>query len=94
MTNETFILAHHLTANGVENLLELKEKDLQGLVKAKGLSLSLKGNPGMRKALWAAEIDLLLMETPLCVSKDRENESIQPCVTGSPPEPDKSLGTF
>ena len=34
-TEEVSLLAHHPTAPGVENLLDLKEKDLQALVKKK-----------------------------------------------------------
>lgn len=51
---ETFIVAKHPSASGLENLLELKEKELQALVKAQSLDVALKGNPGMRRALWEA----------------------------------------
>jgi hypothetical protein len=57
----------------VENLLELKEKELQTLIRAKGLAAPLKGNPGMRKALWGAEKNLHLQETALNVSKTKED---------------------
>ncbi len=73
MPPEIFIVANHPTAKGVENLLELKEKELQTLVKSKGLNVPLKGNPGMRKALWAAEADLKLREVELPVSKSKED---------------------
>lgn len=73
VAQEVAILAHHPTANGLDNLLELKEKELQALVKARGLEVSLKGNPGMRKALWAAEADLQQREVSLSISKAKED---------------------
>lgn len=73
ITPEIFIIAYHPTAKGVENLLELKEKELQALVKSKNLKVPLKGNPGMRKALWDAELDLDLQEVEIPVSKAKED---------------------
>ena len=73
VTQEVAIIAHHPTAKDLDNLLELKEKDLQALVKAKSLDVALKGNPGMRKALWAAEPSLALKEVSLSVSKAKED---------------------
>lgn len=73
VSEEVFILANHPTVKGVENLLELKEKELQSLVKSKNLQVALKGNPGMRKALWNAERDLQLREVDLQVSKIKED---------------------
>lgn len=70
---EVFLIAHHPTAEGVSGLLELKEKELQVLVKAKSLAVPLKGNPGMRKALWDAEIDLKLLEVALPLTKPKED---------------------
>lgn len=71
---EVFLLARHPTANGVGGLLELKEKDLQKIVKEKGLAVHLKGNPGMRKAIWDAEPDLMLLDdVPISVSKPKED---------------------
>lgn len=70
---EVFVLANHPTASGVDNLLELKEKDLQTQVKEKALDVALKGNPGMRKALWQAESDLKLAEVPLQLTKSKED---------------------
>lgn len=69
---EVYILAHHPTAEGVSNLLELKEKDLQKLVKDLKLTAALKGNPGMRAAIWAAAADLKLEEVALPVSKPKD----------------------
>lgn len=40
---EVFIVASHPTASGVANLLELKEKELQQIIKASGLNAPLKG---------------------------------------------------
>lgn len=70
---EVFLVALHPTAEGVCALLELKEKELQQLVKAKGLEVPLKGNPGMRKALWNAEPDLKLAEVALPLTKAKED---------------------
>ena len=71
---EVFIVARHPTAVNVAGLLELKEKDLQKIVKDKGLTAQLKGNPGMRKAIWQAEADLKLAdEVMLPVSKPKED---------------------
>lgn len=70
---EVFLIAQHPTADGVAALLDLKEKELQALVKAKGLAVQLKGNPGMRKALWGAEADLKLAEVTLALTKAKED---------------------
>ncbi|WP_269759770.1 AAA family ATPase [Variovorax sp. E3] len=71
---EVFIVARHPTADGIGGLLELKEKDLQKIVKDKGLAAQLKGNPGMRKAIWEAEADLKLVDdVPIPVSKPKED---------------------
>jgi predicted ATPase len=70
---EIFLIANHPTAPGVADLLELKEKDLQKLVKDKKIDVALKGNPGMRQALWAATQDLELKEVELSVTKPKED---------------------
>jgi len=70
---EVFVLAQHPTAEGVDGLLELKEKDLQAIIKDKRLQVSLKGNPGMRKAIWEAEPDLKLSMVPIPVTKPKED---------------------
>jgi len=70
---EVSLLAHHPTAPGLENLLEIKEKDLQTLVKKKGLEVALKGNPGMRQALWASETNLQLAQVEIPLSKGKED---------------------
>ncbi len=72
-SEEVSLLAHHPTAPGVENLLDLKEKDLQTLVKKKELDVALKGNPGMRQALWASEPNLQLVEVAIPLSKGKED---------------------
>jgi hypothetical protein len=72
-TAEIFVIANHPAAAGFDNLLELKEKELQARVKALELEVSLKGNPGMRKAIWAASTDLQLTERLLNVSKAKED---------------------
>lgn len=72
-TAEIFVIAHHPAAAGFQNPLELKKKELQTRVKELGLQISLKGNPRMRKAIWAASADLQLTETLLPVSKAKED---------------------
>lgn len=72
-TFEAFILAKHPTVNGGENLLELKEKELQTIIKQKGLDSALKGNPTMRKAIWNSFDDLELKEVAIPVSKPKED---------------------
>lgn len=72
-SEEVFLLAHHPTKPGVENLLELKEKELQKLVKDRGLDAVLKGNPGMRQAIWKSEADLQLAEVAIPLSKGKED---------------------
>ena len=73
VSSETFIVAYHPNQSGIDNLLELKEKDLQNLIKAKELDVKLKGNPGMRKALWDQASELQLKETLIAVSKSKED---------------------
>lgn len=70
---EVFVVAAHPTAQGVDNLLELKEKDLQAIIKDRGLDTSLKGNPGMRQAIWKDEADLKVAEVALPVTKPAED---------------------
>lgn len=70
---EIFVLANHPSALGFQNLLELKEKELQARVKELNLSVPLKGNPGMRKAIWASSSDLQLSEMAIPVSKAKED---------------------
>lgn len=70
---ETFIIANHPTEDEVSNLLELKEKELQKIVKEKELDSKLKGNPLMRKAIWESKADLVLKEIELPISKAKED---------------------
>lgn len=71
---DVFILARHPTSDGVAGLLELKERELQKIIKEKGLTAQLKGNPGMRKAIWEAEADLkLAADVAIPVSKPKED---------------------
>jgi putative ATP-dependent endonuclease of OLD family len=70
---EIFVVANHPSAPGFQNLLELKEKDLQAKIKELKLEVALKGNPGMRKAIWASLDDLKLVETAIPVSKSKED---------------------
>lgn len=70
---EIFVIACHPTSPGFENLLELKEKDLQARVKELNLRVPLKGNPGMRQAIWETAEDLQLSETAIPVGKAKED---------------------
>lgn len=72
-TFETFIIALHPIEESFNNLLDLKEKDLQNLVKQLGLEVSLKGNPGMRKALWASKGELKIEKMSIAISKHKED---------------------
>lgn len=70
---DVFIIAHHPTAAGVSNLLELKEKDLQKIIKDQGIDSALKGNPLMRKAIWDNAKNLELHEIEIPVTKPKED---------------------
>lgn len=70
---EIFIIANHPTEKEVSNLLELKEKELQAIIKSKSLDSKLKGNPTMRKAIWESISDLKLQTIEIPVSKPRED---------------------
>ena len=73
VSSTVYIVANHPNAVDAENLLSLKEKDLQKIIKDKGLDVPLKGNPLMRKAIWASIADLNLKETEIEVSKAKED---------------------
>ena len=49
ITEEIFLIANHPVNEGLVGLLNLKEKDLQKIIKEKGFGSPLKGNPIMRK---------------------------------------------
>lgn len=72
-SEEVYIVANHPTITGLNDLLSLKEKDLQKRIKEKGLESPLKGNPTMRSALWKTEQDLKLQTTDTPVSKSKED---------------------
>lgn len=71
-SEDIYIVANHPTADGFKDLLSLKEKDLQKMVKERQLDCSKKGNPIMRKALWKSADDLKIskVEIPLIKSKE------------------------
>lgn len=75
-SEEVFIVAMHPILENQEILLSLKEKELQKIVKAKGLNVSLKGNPGMRKAIWDSYSNLQLQETLISATKGKEDTKI------------------
>lgn len=68
-----YIVANHPSAEGVDNLLSLKEKELQKIIKEKALDVPLKGNPAMRKAIWKAVENLQIKECEIEVSKTKED---------------------
>ncbi|WP_444902077.1 ATP-binding protein [Microbulbifer sp. SSSA007] len=70
---DVFIIAHHPTAAGINSLLELKEKDLQKIIKDQGIDSALKGNPLMRKAIWENAENLELQEIEIPVTKPKED---------------------
>lgn len=70
---EIFIVAEHPSAPGFDNLLELKEKDLQTKVNALNLDCPRKGNPVMRQAIWKSAGDLQCKEKEIPVSKAKED---------------------
>lgn len=59
---EIFV-AKHPTAEGFDNLLTLKESELQALVRELHINVPLKGNAAMRKAIWESATDLKLQVT-------------------------------
>ncbi|OFQ12374.1 OLD family endonuclease [Prevotella sp. HMSC073D09] len=67
------IVANHPTADGFENLLSLKERELQKMVKERQLDCSRKGNPIMRKALWESADDLNISEVEISLTKSKED---------------------
>lgn len=76
ITPEVQILAFHPTAEGVSGLLELKEKELQKIIKDKGIAASLKGNPGMRRAIWDSVAELGLQTVPVVVSGAKDERKV------------------
>ena len=75
-SEDVYIIAKHPTAEGAADLLKLKEKDLQKLIKDKGLDAKLKGNPDMRKAIWGSFPNLDLQIVELSVTKSLDDKSI------------------
>ena len=71
ITPTVYIVAQHPTAEGVEDLLSAKEKDLQKIIKDLGIDSPLKGNPKMRKAIWASKDDLCLDVCEIEISKTK-----------------------
>ena len=67
------IVTKHPTAEGFDNLLFLKEKDLQKMVKDRQLDCPKKGNPLMRKALWKSADKLNIAEVEISLSKSKED---------------------
>lgn len=70
---DVFITANHPTASGFDNLLELKEKDLQELIDKHKAGKIKKGNPKMRELIWKSCPDLQIKEVPLALNKSKED---------------------
>lgn len=71
--SEVFITADHPTATGFDNLLDLKEKELQELVEKNGAGKVKKGNPKMRELIWKSCPDLQIQEVKLTLNKSKED---------------------
>lgn len=71
ITPVVYMVAQHPTADGVKDLLSAKEKDLKKIVTDLGIEAPLKGNPKMRKAIWAAKDDLCLEICEIEISKTK-----------------------
>ncbi len=72
-SEDVFVVANHPTNKGFEDLLSLKEKELQKRIKDNNINSPLKGNPQMRAALWNSVKTLILQVTELPVSKSKED---------------------
>lgn len=70
---DIYINAIHPTNSLISNLLELKEKELQAIIKTRNLDSKLKGNPQMRAAIWESISDLDLKSVEIPVSKPKED---------------------
>lgn len=72
-SEEISIIANHPNVAGSVSILDLKEKDLQAIVKERGLEVPKKGNAVMRAAIWASESNLLLTECTIPLNKGKED---------------------
>lgn len=72
-SEDIYIVTNHPTADGFENLLSLKEKDLQKMVVERQLDCPQKGNPTMRKALWESADDLKITKVEISLTKSKED---------------------
>lgn len=73
VTSTVYVVAKHPSLPGFESLLSLKEKDLQKIIKDRGIDSTLKGNPSMRRAIWDSFGDLTICEKDIEISKVNEN---------------------
>ena len=72
-SEDVFVVANHPTDAGLDDLLSLKEKELQKRIKDNNITSPLKGNPQMRAALWSSVKTLNLQVTELQISKSKED---------------------
>lgn len=68
-----YIVAKHPDVPEFENLLSLKEKELQKIIKDRGIESPLKGNPIMRKAIWNSFERLNIREKEIEIFKAKED---------------------
>ena len=68
-----YIVAKHPDVPEFENLLSLKEKELQKIIKDRGIESPLKGNPIMRKAIWNSFEKLNIREKEIEIFKAKED---------------------
>lgn len=67
-----YIVARHPSLPGFESLLPLKEKELQKIIKERGIESPLKGNPIMRKAILDSFDELNVCEKEIEITKTNE----------------------
>lgn len=73
ISSTVYLVANHPNIAEIGNLLSLKEKELQQIIKDKGIDAPLKGNPNMREAIWKSFKDLNIQETEIEISKTKED---------------------
>jgi len=72
-SEQVFVICNHPSIDGYSNLLALKESELKSKINEFGLNVSLKGNPGMRKAIYESAADLKCTESSLELGKTKED---------------------
>lgn len=71
---ETYLVTNYPSNEGISDLITLKEKDLQSIIKAKGLDVKLKGKPSMRHAIFESYGErLILVQKDILLSKAKDD---------------------